>query len=111
MGAEVREAAGMNAFASVGETAFDVTLLDIESREAGFQGNRSLEQFRHGLAKRLEAATNAQHSIVIRRRSAKALLIQLDDFTEAKAAQIECRQETADPPRLFCEGRRKARLD
>jgi hypothetical protein len=33
----------LTAFASVGARAFDVTLLDIEGREQGFQSNRSLQ--------------------------------------------------------------------
>src|SRR5580658_6519848 len=79
----------LNVFASVGATAFDVTLLDIEGREQGFQGKRSLDELRRGIGKRLAAAAEVQHSIVIRPRSATALLIQLDDFTEEKAAAIE----------------------
>jgi RepB DNA-primase from phage plasmid len=78
----------LEAFASVGATAFDVTLLDIPGREQGFQRNRSLEELRHSIRRRLEAATEQQHSIVIRPRSTAALLIQLDDFTADKAAQL-----------------------
>jgi hypothetical protein len=33
----------LTAFASVGARSFDVTLLDIEGREQGYQSNRSLE--------------------------------------------------------------------
>lgn len=85
-----REALAMlSAFASVGARSFDVTLLDIEGREQGFQGNRSLEDLRNNLWKRLEAAERSQHSVVIRPRSTTALLIQLDDFTQEKAARIE----------------------
>jgi hypothetical protein len=79
----------LTAFASVGARAFDVTLLDIEGREQGFQSNRSLEELRRSMAKRLEAATRSQHSVVIRPRSTTALLIQLDDFDEAKAERIQ----------------------
>jgi hypothetical protein len=79
----------LNAFASVGARAFDVTLRDIEGREQGFQRNRSLDELRRSMARRLEAATATQHSLVIRPRSNTALLIQLDDLTQEKAAQIE----------------------
>jgi RepB DNA-primase from phage plasmid len=78
----------LEAFASVGAANFDVTLLDIEGREQGFQRNRSLDELRHSIGRRLEAATDRQHSIVIRPRSMAALLIQLDDFTADKAAQL-----------------------
>ena len=79
----------LTAFASVGARAFDVTLLDIEGREQGFQSNRSLEELRRSMTKRLEAATRSQHSVVIRPRSTTALLIQLDDFDAAKADRIQ----------------------
>ena len=79
----------LDVFASVGATAFDVTLLDIEGREGGFQRNRSLAGLRHNMPRLLQSATATQHSLVIRPRSTTALLIQLDDFTQEKAAQIE----------------------
>ena len=43
----------LNAFASVGATAFDVTLLDIEGREQGYQSNRSLDELKRSMSKRL----------------------------------------------------------
>jgi hypothetical protein len=79
----------LSAFASVGARSFDVTLLDIEGREQGYQSKRSLEELRRSMAKRLEAAARLQQSIVIRPRSTTATLIQLDDFDEAKAERME----------------------
>jgi RepB DNA-primase from phage plasmid len=76
------------AFASVGATAFDLTVLDLEGRERGFQSHLSLAVLRSGLARRLEAATRAQSSLVIRPRSATVMLIQLDDCDEAKARRL-----------------------
>src|SRR5947209_17786570 len=76
------------AFTSVGATAFDVTLLDIEGRERGFQSRVGLGTLRSGLARRLDAATRARYSLVIRPRSAGALLIQLDDFDHANAERL-----------------------
>src|SRR5579872_6395054 len=78
----------LDVFASVGATAFDVTLLDIEGREQGFQSNRSLDEIRRSMSKRLTAATSSRHSVVIRPRSTTALLIQLDDFSDEKASTI-----------------------
>jgi len=90
MGADVKAAAAMlDAFASVGARAFDVTLLDIEGREQGYQSNRGLEELRRSMSKRLEAAARSQHSIVIRPRSTTATLIQLDDFDDEEAERIE----------------------
>lgn len=79
----------LSAFASVGARSFDVTMLDIEGREQAFESNRSLEDLRRTIAKRLEAAERLQQSIVIRPRSTTALLIQLDNFIQEKAARIE----------------------
>ena len=55
----------LEAFASVGAAMFDITLLDSEGCEQGFQRNRSLEELRRSIGHRLEAATERQHSIVI----------------------------------------------
>jgi hypothetical protein len=78
----------LEAFGSVGAATFDVTLLDIEGREQGFQRKRSLGELRRSIGRRLEAATERQQSLVIRPRSTTTLLIQLDDFTAEKAAQL-----------------------
>jgi hypothetical protein len=78
----------LSAFASVGATAFDVTLLGLDGEQRGFESNRSLEELRRSMARRLEAATAAQCSLVIRPRSATAALIQLDDFDAAQAARL-----------------------
>lgn len=79
----------LTAFASVGAGTFDVTLLDLDGSEQGFQRNRSLDELRRSMARRLAAATATRHSVVIRPRSNTALLIQLDDLTQERAAQIE----------------------
>ena len=65
----------LSAFASVGARSFDVTSLDIESREQGFQANQSIEDLQRNMARRLEAAARSQHNIVIRPRSTMALLL------------------------------------
>jgi hypothetical protein len=78
----------LDAFASVGASAFDITLLDIEGREQGFQRNCSLDELRRSMGRRLEAATGRQHSIVIRPRSTTILLLQLDDLDAEKAARL-----------------------
>ena len=78
----------LNAFSSVGANAFDLTMLDLEGREQGFQRNRSLVELRRFIRHRLEAAAELRYSLVIRPRSTTALLVQLDDFTADKAAQL-----------------------
>jgi hypothetical protein len=79
----------LTTFASVGARSFDVTLLDTEGKEQGYQSNRSLEELRRSMGRRLEAATGEQLSIVIRPRSTTATLIQLDDFDQVKAERME----------------------
>jgi hypothetical protein len=76
----------LNTFASIGATAFDVTLLDIEGRKQNFRPQRSLADLRRSLSAQLDAATRTQTSIVIRPRSTTHTPIQLDDL---KAPQIE----------------------
>jgi hypothetical protein len=78
----------LSAFASVGARAFDVTLLDLDGREQGFQRGRGLEKLHGSIGRRLEAAAATGHSIVIRPRSTTALLVQLDDFTAEQAARL-----------------------
>jgi hypothetical protein len=77
----------LNAFGSVGAQAFDLTMLDIEGREQGFQRNRSLGELRGFIGRRLVTAAELRYSLVIRPRSTIALLVQLDDFTAARAAR------------------------
>jgi DNA primase RepB-like protein len=81
----------LSAFESVGATAFDVTLTNIEGVKAavdGFSRNRSLGELRRSVGARLEAATRLQVNFIIRPRSSTATLIQLDDIDAEKAAQI-----------------------
>jgi hypothetical protein len=56
--------ATLNAFTNVGATGFHLTLLDVAGKEQGYQSNRSVEELRRSMARRLEAATSAQQSIV-----------------------------------------------
>jgi hypothetical protein len=85
----IGEALGMlNAFASVGARAVDVTLLDIEGAERGFSRNRGLDELRASIDQRLQWATDQRLSLVIRPRSASVLLVQLADFTLDRAEKI-----------------------
>jgi hypothetical protein len=79
------------AFASVGAQTFDLSLTDLSGAPVkGLQRpGKSLEQMRHSIGRVLHEAEHNQHNVIIRPRSATALLIQLDDFTAEKAAQIE----------------------
>ena len=79
----------LDAFASVGVRAFDVTLTDIKGDKIprGFQANRGVDQLRASIGLQLEMATRARENFIIRPRSTTATLVQLDDLpTEAAAA-------------------------
>jgi hypothetical protein len=81
----------LEAFASVGVTAFDVTLTDIKGEKIprGFQANRTLDQLRRSIGPLLESATRARENLILRPRTpAGATLIQLDDLAAEAAARI-----------------------
>jgi hypothetical protein len=79
----------IEAFASVGVKAFDVTLLDIDEAKKGFQVCSTAE-LKRGLPERLEKATQAQLNVIIRPRATEALLVQLDDLDAAKVGKLAC---------------------
>src|ERR1035437_8959219 len=74
----------LNAFASVGANTFNVTLFAIDEKEQGYQVCTG-DELKRNLSARLEAASRLQNNLVIRPRSTTALLIQLDDFDDARA--------------------------
>ena len=77
----------LTAFASVGVRAFDVTLTDVDGNKVAFQINRSVDELRGSIGRRLEAATVARQNFIIRPRP-DGKLIQLDDLDSAKAAKV-----------------------
>jgi hypothetical protein len=81
----------LTAFASVGAQVFDLSLTDLNGAPVtGRQRpGQSLEEMRHLIGRVLRNAEHNQHNVIIRPRSDSALLVQLDDFTAEKAAQIE----------------------
>ena len=86
-----RKAADMlDAFASVGVRAFDVTITDINGEKVpgAFRANRGVDQLRAGIGPALERATRARENFIIRPRSTTATLVQLDDLSAEAAAVI-----------------------
>lgn len=79
----------ITAFQSVGTTAFDISMIDIDDKPKAERETRSPEELKRHLSGRLEAATRAQLNLIIRPRSATALLIQLDDIAPERAEQIK----------------------
>jgi hypothetical protein len=81
----------LSAFASVGAQVFDLSLTDLSGTPVKSlqRPGRSLEEMRRTIGRVLREAERNQHNVIIRPRSATALLIQLDDFTAEKAAHIQ----------------------
>ena len=81
----------LDAFASVGARVFDLSIIDMNGNQVeGMQRTgETLEQLRRRIGLDLQAAESNQHNVIIRPRSTTALLVQLDDFSPEKAAQIE----------------------
>jgi hypothetical protein len=80
----------LDAFASVGVRAFDVTMTDIKGDKLprGFQANRGVDQLRAIIGLLIERATRARENFIIRPRSTAASLVQLDDLTAEAVASI-----------------------
>jgi hypothetical protein len=80
----------LDAFASVGVRAFDITLTDIKGDKIprGFQANRGLEQIRQMIDQLLRQTTRARENLIIRPRSAGPTLIQLDDLNAGSVERI-----------------------
>jgi hypothetical protein len=81
----------LNAFASVGVKAFDITLTDLEGKKLpkGFYCNRSVHQLRYLIRPMLRDATAHQHNIILRPRPpAGAELVQLDDLAEPEIDRL-----------------------
>jgi hypothetical protein len=86
-----RKAADMlDTFASVGVSAFDVTITDINGEKVpgAFRANRGVDQLRADIGPLLERATRARENFIIRPRSTTATLVQLDDLSAEAAAAI-----------------------
>ena len=80
----------LSAFASVGATGFNKTILDIDGNEVEglYRGNRGLDELRRTMARDLRDAERHRHSVVVRPLFQTPVLIQLDDLDSAKAERI-----------------------
>lgn len=81
----------LNAFASVGVEAFDVTLTDLEGKKLpkGFYGNRSVHQLRHWIRPLLRDATAHPLNVILRPRPpAGTELVQLDDLAKPEIDRL-----------------------
>jgi DNA primase RepB-like protein len=80
----------LDAFASMGVRAFDVTMTDIRGDKIprGFRANCGVDQLRRSIGPQLEASSRARENFIIRPRSAAARLIQLDDLPAEATARL-----------------------
>jgi hypothetical protein len=78
----------IDAFASVGASAFVISLIDINENPKAERETRSPEELKRNLSGRLEAASRARLNLIVRPRSTTATLIQLDDFNDERADRI-----------------------
>jgi RepB DNA-primase from phage plasmid len=81
----------LSAFASVGAKVFDLSITDSDGKPVkGLQRpGMSLGEMRGRITRVLQDAERHRHNVIIRPRSATALLIQLDDCDELKAEHIQ----------------------
>jgi RepB DNA-primase from phage plasmid len=91
--AEVHKALELlQAFASVGVKAFDVTLTDLEGKKPpkGYYAHRSLHQLQHTIGPLLRDATARQHNVIVRPgQTEQAELVQLDDLAESDLRRLD----------------------
>lgn len=80
----------LDAFASVGVKAFDLTMTNIRGEKIprGFQANRGVDQLRRVIGQLLESAARAKENVIIRPRSTAASIIQLDDLDAGSVERI-----------------------
>ena len=79
----------LSAFASVGVTAFDVTLTDLAGEKTGYRPGRSLEALKQIMPPLLQEAAGKKQNVIIRpHKTGTAELVQLDDLNEEAAAKI-----------------------
>ena len=81
----------LDTFASVGAKMFDLSITDLDGKPVKGQQRpgRSLDEMRRRIGRDLQDGERNRHNVIIRPRSTTALLIQLDDFDDAKAAQMQ----------------------
>jgi hypothetical protein len=73
----------LDAFAGVGATVFDISMIDINEKPRAERERRTTDELKRTIAIRLEAAARARLNFIVRPRSTTALLVQLDDIQDS----------------------------
>jgi RepB DNA-primase from phage plasmid len=79
----------LDAFATVGVQAFDITHTNIDEEKRGFRRSQTLEQTRCSMPFLLESAPHRLNNIIIRPHQPPAVfLVQLDDLSAAAVERV-----------------------
>jgi RepB DNA-primase from phage plasmid len=79
----------LDAFASVGAHGFDLTLTDAAGRKVGFHPGHTIEGLCPVLEQMLRDAATLQHNMIVRPRTDRATLVQLDDLDASAAERMK----------------------
>jgi hypothetical protein len=78
----------LESFASVGVSAFDLTQTGLDGRLRSFRAGLSWELLRRWAPHLIQSAIQDQRNVIVRPRGAAAVLIQLDDLSEAMLERV-----------------------
>jgi hypothetical protein len=78
----------LDAFASVGVTAFDVTLTSLEGEPRRFRPDRGFDNLQRTIGQMMQEAERDHQNVILRPRCKTAALIQLDDLTSEMAGKL-----------------------
>jgi|ERR1039458_2676092 hypothetical protein len=78
----------LDAFASFGVQAFDLTQTDIDGRKRNFRPHQRWERLRCWMLHLLESAIARQDNVIVRPRGATTELVQLDDLRGAGLERV-----------------------
>jgi hypothetical protein len=79
----------LDAFASVGAHHFDLTLTDAAGHKVEFRPGLTIEELRPALDQMLGDAATHQHNVIVRPRTDRATLVQLDDLDASAAERVK----------------------
>jgi hypothetical protein len=79
----------LDAFTSTGATRFDVTLLLLAGKQAGYRGAVPANALRRTLPSMIESADRRSESVIVRPHSERTAFVQLDDLDREAARHLK----------------------
>jgi hypothetical protein len=79
----------LDAFASVGAEAFDVTITTLQGAKVWFRGNVPLQELRGIMPAELAAAARLERNVIVRPRGPGRVFIQLDDISAEAMQRVQ----------------------